>query len=223
MALTELQGSRRIEITRGNALTGTRLFMCEWSTAIDSAPKLGSSWPNKDNLKCTHVTIDPFGKPKTGVDGDEYEYAKITADYQTPRIEKGKYLINWDVSSEVLNVGEGRRWSSDDAVVDVPLNMTMSIIDLTIQTVSDVLPDSNVITKANCVNDDTYLGWPRGTVRYQGASSRMVWSDVDNDWEYELTYKFQLRTRDHNEAWRADTAAWEVTDPVIYPYVDLST
>ena len=81
----EQMGSREITFTK-TGMTGKRIFVHEWEDwkhYIRIVAPMDSDFPGEPGLKVCSVHATPYGQTKTGVQGDEYTFAKIDVDYQT--------------------------------------------------------------------------------------------------------------------------------------------
>lgn len=222
MALIEQNGSRAIEVSKGRAATGQRIFVGDWSTAWYDSPAMGQSFPGYPFLRVVHVSITPFGKTKDGVLFDEYTKAKVVADYSTLRYDDSTDSRGLDFTCDVLEVGGGRTWHSDNAAVDQPMNMLISTINETIERTVLTVPINTIRTLQGKINEHTWRGWPRGTCLFLGANSRTEWDSELMVWKSRMTYNFSIKDLDHNIAWRADTGEWDYPNELLYTYADLS-
>lgn len=133
--------------------------------------------------------------------------------------------IDWD--TEVIKLpGRAYSFASDGTAIDVPVARSIAVaqFNLTRQWQS-ILPYANVASYMNRLNATTFLGQPRGQVKFRKCqSSRQFQSDATAS--QKVAFVFQWREFDHNKQHRPDRYLFELivdsygNNP--YQYADLS-
>ena len=221
MALVELNESRQYEENR-RGMTGKRLFMSAWSEHRAVAPPLGSPFPGIPILRVVNRRFIPFGKPKTGILGDEYTSCRIECDYATLLGADDTPTSTLDFAAEILEVGGGRIWTTSGLAINQPLNILLPYLVEEIDVSWPYINIPMLLSLLGKVNGDSWRGAAAGQVRFEGARSRTEWDPDLNWWRNRISLRFTYDPRGHNYAWNSDTGLWDTTVPLLYAAADFS-
>lgn len=157
------------------------------------------------------VTDDPSGNQSFPNSGTPFLYMEQSVDFDT----------------EVIKLpNRAYAFASDGTPVDAPVHCTIAVAQFVItRKWQAILPVLDCTTYLNALNDSTFLGQPRGTVKFRKARTRRTGtSDGERTQEVELV--FQWRTYDHNKQHRPEHLYFELivdssgNNP--YQYMNLS-
>lgn len=204
--------------------------------------------PEAPNLRAVHVRAIPEGEydsrdagrpqfnlPKVEIVYAVPSYESVSADdpagdHSFPADDDGPYLfmeqsIDWDV--EVIKLpGRCYAFASDGKAVDAPVHRTIAVAQFVlVRKWQTFLPHANVKNYMNRLNDATFLGQPRGTIKFRKCQSRRTGSGTGERTQ-ETAYTFLWREFDHNAQHRPDANYFELIQDADganpYQYADLS-
>jgi hypothetical protein len=226
MAAKELYGSLSYTVSKQNAMTGKRIFICPWSEIFSGnaagLPRIGDPFPFDAQLKASNISVTPFGLNKTGALTDEYVNGKVEVDYTTPQFDEEKEKVSYEIGGDMLEVGQGRHWDLDgNPAVDAPIYLWVPMIEMCVQRTLLDSPTNSLIGKVGKINSETWRGWPRGHVLYLGATTTVEWTG--STWKWCISWKFRINpVREHNYFYDKDIADWAIILPWVYQYEDLN-
>jgi len=221
MAAVEQMGSRKI-VYDLTGRRGWRVWLGDWATWRIDAPPLRSGFPGDDMLRCTRVTVTPEGLTKVGQLGDEYSHCRIEAEYD---IEEWIDNLAWphiEHGADVLDVGGGRKWKSDGAWVNQPINILYGFTVYSYRVRYQTDPTRMLRSLTNKVNSQPWGGAPPGTLYYLGADSDTEWDETVGLPFWRVVVRVKYDAAGHNWAWRSDKGKFDTTDTPLYSSADFS-
>ena len=189
-----------------NSISGTRIYLgtnASLSTELVDLPNIGDEWsddyPNV-TLKTIDVTYindnDNCGKRYVcSYDGTPYEQTAVIQDSdEFPRnvSVSGEFIV-WEPKDNIF------KWGSDLTVADQVVFKHVATATFRIVRVVKDFDDYmyDVAKLLNKVNGDTFLGFPAGTVLFNGANMTEFRNRVGSRrWRAELTFTFRTVTGD---------------------------
>ncbi|MHB1001285.1 MAG: hypothetical protein ACYC27_18735 [Armatimonadota bacterium] len=197
---------------------GKRVFIVQSDLLETYLPQITAPFLNRTALKCVGYTLSPVGgKSASGT----CTHWRVDADYAT--VELDLPIVTYSSQAEVLDIGEGRVWTSDSAAVSQPLSATYINGTMTVEvTVSGSLNVAGTDALVSTLNNATWNGYSAGLVRFENWNARRQWSLDQDAYLYRVTYNFVIKQQNHNLAWRKDTGAWDSTTPLLYASGDFS-
>jgi hypothetical protein len=206
-------------------------FACVNALVGSGGRPVQHSCPESPNLRCMSAVIDPDGEYDIGNSGrPQFNMPKIKCTYAVPTWEA---LIADDPSGSqsfpdadapgqpYLFMEQSIKWSretfpipkrayafADGTVPNTPVNMSIACARFVlVRRWQTTLPYGNVSTYMDSLNDTTFLGQPRGLIKFADAETRKQFQS-DGTRSQEVTYTFDWRKYDHNWVPRDDTGAW---------------
>lgn len=216
--LREVKGSGRERVSYQGGSSIERRLRCLWNERYDMAPTLGHQFPGKPNLLCTSYEFVGIGP--VNVDGGnmlpdaEYELCDIYAEYTTDMIADGLMRESFDSSGRVVNKVGGVTFQTTNAPNPNPVSVVLTVIEHNIEKVVSLsgfnllLP--SLLGGCNKVNNAAFKGYPVGTCKFTGFSTRDRFSISAGEIikSYRLIYRFAWCELPWNQDWDASIAAW---------------
>ena len=193
--------------------TATHVIDCVWADRATSRPGIGDRHPTETNLYCMEVREVGLGKP-TGT--HTYDHCRITATYSTFQQIDSAPTEQWEFGGEMLDTGIGRTWEGADVRCEQSFGVYYPNGIRTLTMVKSSIPITDIVNTLGKINWTTFMGCPRETMLFEGASSES-WFDYErNKYFYRLNFRFLVRPISHNTVWRAPMQARDSSGQLIY-------
>lgn len=204
--------------------------------------------PESPNLRCVSATLMPRGEYDIRDAGrPQFNLAIVKATYGIPtwdelatdsaansfpnEVNPGQAYTymeqSIDFDTEVIKLpGRAYAFTSDAKPVDAPVACTIAVATFTlVRRWQETLPYNNVVNYLNKLNTATFLGQPRGQIKFRKARTRRQFTS-DGTVAQEVEYVFQWRQYDHNKQHRPDSSAFETIEDssgnMPFAYADLT-
>lgn len=205
-----------------------RVMLCDnYRKAEQEAPRIGDPYPANSRLTVARVTVQGYGKPTGDGSQPDYEFARVTVEYAYPNlVADGTPLSSSQCSVQMLDVGKGRRWISDDKVIDSDCSITLPfyIREITFHTLKTIPPmvdcylgSINASPWVDPVSGDVY---PEGTVQFAGFSHTPQFDAQIDGLLSNIEWKFLVNPIGWNNYWRGDTGNWDKLSEPVQPAID---
>lgn len=207
MAISEQYGSCKITINR-TAMTGERIFVCDWSERKTHAPRLGDSFPGELWLRCSSLEIEGIGR-STGP--GSYEKAKVIARYNTYQWVDDQPVESWEFGGEILETAIGRVWVGTSEICDQAYGVFYPSAIRTITLTLPGVPIAAIFNNLGKVNGNWLMDIPPEHALFEGASATAHFDPERLAYIYKISYKFNIRCMPWNIVWRAPKQARDST------------
>ncbi len=204
--------------------------------------------PESPNLKCLSAVLQPRGEYDIRDSGrPQFNLAVIKATYGIPtwdelatdnaensfpnEVNPGQSYTymeqSIDFDTEVIKVpGRAYAFASDSKPIDTPIAVNVAVATFVlVRRWQEQLPYANVTRYLNNLNTATFLGQPRGQIKFRKAKTRRQFTS-DGTVAQEVEYTFLWRQYDHNKFHRPDSSAFELIEDGSgnnpYQYADLT-
>jgi hypothetical protein len=203
--------TRRVLHQDSKGLTGKVVMLCDWAD-VDPAPIVGLPHYGDSWVSVALGSIGGYaecgGIPLlrvVDIQMDEADAGKCeyTASYSTERQLTDTFCdISLEIALQPGEDGDGWTWEATGLpVVDVT-PPPLPVGELSIKLRRTSTPFDITAAALNQVNDRTFCGYPEGCVLFIGANTESSY-DVNGDIiAVSTTYKFCVKTREHNYFWR---------------------
>lgn len=212
MALTELKGSCRITVNR-TAMTGERIFICDWSERKSVSPMLGDLFPEEVWLRCSSLDIEGFGKP---AGPHSYEKAKITARYDTYQWIDDVPVESWEFGGEILETAIGRMWIGSGEICEQAYGVFYPSAIRTITLTLPLVPIGMIFNNLGKVNGNWFLDIPPEYALFEGCGATAHYAPDVQAYIYKVSFKFNVRSMPWNMVWRAPRQQRDMAGMLLY-------
>lgn len=186
------------------AMTGERIFVCDWSERKSVAPLLGDEFPGEPWLKCSNLEIEGIGKPGGS---NVYAKARIVASYSTYQWIDDVPIESWEIGGEVLETAIGRVWASTGYYCEQAYGVFYPSAIRTITLTFAGVPVAAIFNNMGKVNGNWFLDIPPYYALFEGASITAHFAPDLQQYIYKVSYKFNIRAMSWNTVWRAPQQA----------------
>ncbi|MCL5105665.1 MAG: hypothetical protein M1133_16355 [Armatimonadetes bacterium] len=197
-------------------LTGKIVYICDWTdidpAPIASLPKRGDAWPDNAYLRCVHISANEI----------DYNVGEYTAYYSTERQLAEEFCeVSLDYGLETGDYTEGWTWETAGTPVTDQIPTSSPVGIYTIRVREPGPPEEKILEAMNKVNSKVFRGYAVENMRFDGASTSESY-DINGDIiAVATTYKFTIRDRSHNQAWRKKLQALDIDgNPIVWQHID---
>jgi len=193
-------------------LTGTRIYLCDWADVdpapIAGLPHYGDPWsPELPFLRVVSIDAEDNGSG----------YAEYIVQYSTERqLGEAFFEASLDYGLEQIDCTKGYVWETAGTPVTMDIPPYVSVLVYTIRMRQPAPPYQDVVMAQDKINSKIFHGFARETMRFEGASTEESYDSNGNIISVQSSYRFIIRTRSHNEAWREPLQARDADGNPIY-------
>lgn len=234
-AVYEVPGSLKTERTRSGSV-GYRNFLARYDYVDDATWKpvlnttaytygLGWSASWRDSLVAAKINETPWDTtaPVQGVDFGHYSWYKVDVEYRIRSYSTAVWTVGRRVSANMLNLGQGRTWTTTQAPADVPISVPIVGCEYTFSRLfaNGVADEAAIRGNLYKVNGATFMisegtglrthTFDAGTLLFQNYNIEKY-----NDSYEEVSYSFKWLPQSHNLFWNSATASWDTLTPAVF-------
>jgi hypothetical protein len=197
----------------GKGLTGTKIYVADWTDIEDTyhadLPVYGEAWSaTYPYLRCIDISSEEIG---AGV-------GEVVCQYSTERQFGEEFCeVSLDYELETTDETKGWEWETVGTPVEQHIPLSRPRIYLTLRMRCPGLASRQAVVDAqDTLNAYEFFGFPRGFLRFHGASTDESYDESGNMISAMTVFKFEAKPYDQNYKWREVLRDRSATGAVLY-------
>jgi len=212
----------------GKGIAGSIFIRCDWSDVDPlydpnnlGLPVYNEPWPGIPNLRCIGVNTDESDRAP-GV-------CELVAEYSTDGdLGEEFFSIELEYGVERVDITKGYAWETAGTPVTSDISTDVPVTQMTITSKVEIAPDSAIRQAINKLNDRIFLGYPAGTLRFDGGSTNKTYDDSGVLLSANTVYRFTIKSEQDdsivltwNHEWRPPLQARDIDgNEIIWQNID---
>jgi hypothetical protein len=218
----EEKGTRKLTFNRRGAF-GTKTWIAKWEYRFLAAPLLDTPYSlGYPRIRCNECNFEPFGATGDGhaitianglggtvPDTYDYEYCRITAQYEYDVLTGDEPQVSGDCTVDILNIGQGRNWTNalkptlhTPCPIEEPTPVMIPTLSLTYRVVQRDVPLPAIFACTGRVNGTIWGNAQPGTMLYEGATWDSDYDAQTGALRYIVQHRFRWRVFSWQYSWR---------------------